>query len=195
MIRRHASFAAPKLDVVRWGFIGLGARGGVDLLASLARARLTRGPWERRRLDDRDEGFATFVRRQAGEAAYEQFYRPYAAKVWGVDPELLSQTCAKQRLSSTAPWRLLWGRDRHQFLVPRGGMAAWIAALVRRATEAGVRPRSLAKRFDVNDLAEIEADAVVHTGHLTDVLTPAQRVAAGLAHRGLQLLWLWLLLL
>ena len=49
---------------------------------------------------------ATFAARVGGPA-YEAFYRPYAEKVWGIDPTELSQTVAKKRLSTTAPWRLV----------------------------------------------------------------------------------------
>ncbi|MBI5610936.1 MAG: FAD-dependent oxidoreductase [Deltaproteobacteria bacterium] len=183
------AFAYPlrPIDLAR----GLGLRGGAAMVAGLATARLTGGDWERQRIatEDADEGFAAFVRGRAGEAAYQAFYRPYAEKVWGLDPAELSQTCAKQRVSSTSPWQLLWGRDRDAFLYPRGGFGAWMTALVAAARQAGVRSGPVGRVHRAN-LGELDADAVLFTGHLADLLTPEQQTAAGLEHRGLALVWL-----
>ena len=57
--------------------------------------------WEVSRMDAQsDQGFESFVRARVGGPAYELFYRPYAVKVWGGDPAMLSQSVAKQRVST-----------------------------------------------------------------------------------------------
>jgi protoporphyrinogen oxidase len=171
---------------------GLGLRGGAELLASLATARLAGRQWEAQRSQtpQNDQGFADFVRSRSGEAAYQSFYRPYAEKVWGLDPAEISQSCAKQRVSSAAPWQLLWGARRGEFLHPQGGFGAWMAGLAQAAVQSGARVTLQQRLLNHVDFASFDADAVIHTGHLADALTPDQRQAAQLEHRGLFLLWL-----
>ncbi len=171
---------------------GLGLRGGGELLGSLVHARLSGRHWERQRAPEpqSDIGFGEFVRSRSGEAAYRAFYRPYADKVWGLDPAELSQSCAKQRVSSSAPWQLLWRPQRGEFLHPRGGFGAWMDGLAQLATQSGARVTLCQLSLQHGDLANLDADAVVHTGHLSAALTPDQQLAAQLDHRGLFLLWL-----
>lgn len=171
---------------------GLGLRGGGELLGSLLAARLRGHRWERQRAPapQSDVGFAEFVRSRSGEAAYQAFYKPYADKVWGLDPAELSQSCAKQRVASSAPWRLLWGAKRGEFLHPRGGFGAWMGGLAQLATDSGARVTLCQLSLQHGDLANLDADAILHTGHLSAALTPDQQQAAQLDHRGLFLLWL-----
>lgn len=171
---------------------GLGLRGGGELLGSLVQARIRGRHWERQRAPDLqgDVGFDEFVRSRSGEAAYQAFYRPYAEKVWGLDPAELSQSCAKQRVASAAPWQLLWGPKRGEFLHPHGGFGAWMGGLAQLATESGAAVCLGQPQLGVDDLGRLNADAIVHTGHLSAALTPEQQRAAQLEHRGLFLLWL-----
>jgi hypothetical protein len=67
------------------------------------------------------------------------------------------------------------------YLYPRGGMAGLAQGLATLAKEAGVRIR-LGRRMTP---ADVDADAVLYSGHLRD-LAPE----AGLRHRGLYLLFL-----
>lgn len=127
-----------------------------------------------------DVGFAQFVIARAGRAAYAAFYRPYAEKVWGIDPGELSQSCAKQRVASAAPWRsVLRGRAKAKFLLPAGGFAQWIAALLAEATALGASLR-LGHSGPLP-----QADAVLDSGHLGEMTTDPH-----LQHAGLQLVWL-----
>ena len=102
--------------------------------------------WEddRREADAQDDGFEDFVVRRVGRSAYGRFYRPYVEKVWGLAPGELSQTVAKQRVSTSAPLdsfkralRRTGSSDRH-FLYPRGGMVALVRRLSTMADELGV---------------------------------------------------------
>lgn len=185
---RHFDYPLQLSDLAR----GLGLRGGAELLASLAKARAAGLRWERQRSPEpqEDQGFASFVQARSGEAAYRSFYEPYAQKVWGLDPGELSQSCAKQRVSAAAPWQLLWGAKRSEFLHPRGGFGAWMAGLAQAAAQSGARVTLPQRPLNHGDFSNLDADTVVHTGHLADLLTPDQRQAAQLEHRGLFLLWL-----
>jgi len=150
----------------------LGVRRGARFALGFVRAPRWRD------LGEGDAGFEQFVVARVGRAAYEAFYLPYARKVWGLDPAELSQSCAKQRVSTAAPWRALAG-GAETYLVPTGGFDAWIAALVARAVRAGARLTLGAADGDA------DADAVVFTGHLG-----ARAQAPELGHRGLALAWL-----
>lgn len=160
-----------------WGLAcGLGLVEGTRFAVGFAAAprwRTTHG--------DDDVGFAAFVRSRVGEAAYAGFYAPYARKVWGLDPAELSQTCAKQRVSAAAPWRLLRRPvERPGFLLPSAGFGALVAALVARCERSGVT-------LDLGQTVQPQADVdrVVYSGHLSDLAPDLD-----LGHRGLHLLWL-----
>lgn len=153
----------------------LGWRAGLRLAAGFVAAPR----WQSRSGADQDVGFAQFVIARAGRAAYEAFYRPYAEKVWGLDPADLSQTCAKQRIAAAAPWQKLRAANtEHQFLLPVGGFSGWISTLHAQAIAAGVSVRT-------NCVAVPDADAILYTGHLGQL---AGEPACD--HRGLQLVWL-----
>ncbi len=162
-----------------WGIArGLGVRQGSRFALSFAVAPR----WRASAADGGDDvGFAAFVRARVGEAAYRGFYAPYARKVWGLDPDQLSQTCAKQRVSAVAPWQLLRRKSvQPGFLLPMGGFGALVDLLVARCRSAGVvlRPGEPGDRSS-------DADAIVYSGHLGDLVPTLD-----LGHRGLQLLWL-----
>lgn len=158
---------------------GLGLADGLRFAADFLRAPR----WQAHGRADTDVGFAQFVQQRAGLAAYTAFYEPYARKVWGLDPAELSQTCAKQRLSTAAPWQALTASaQRQQFWVPRGGFAMFVEQLRSKCVGLGV---SLHVATPVPAAAVQAADAVLDSGHL-------QRHAPGLLcdHKGLHLLWL-----
>jgi hypothetical protein len=146
-----------------------------------------------------DVGFERFVRERVGEAAYRAFYAPYAEKVWGLPPAELSQSIAKKRVSTTAPWQLLQnaaGRvvrrllgaqgevDAGGFLYPVGGTASIVGWLVERLREHGVEIEH-GQRFDV---AAPRRGPTLFAGDLRD-LGPTP-----LSHRGLYLVYLALAL-
>ncbi len=138
--------------------------------------------------DDPDEGFAAFVTARVGEAAYEGFYRPYAEKVWGLDPAELSRTIAKKRVSSARPGQQLLGALLPQrfrgdtYLYPRSGMGSLITSLRDRCEGAGV---TLSYGRQISTPDDVDADAVVHTAPLAGA-----RPDDAPSHRGLYLLFL-----
>jgi glycine/D-amino acid oxidase-like deaminating enzyme len=174
----------------------LGLRAGAALGLGMLRRDRRRAfaGWDRDRAEDADVGFAHFVRRRVGGPAYEAFYRPYAEKVWGLDPEELSQTVAKKRVSTTAPWQLVQsavgraaraiaGRESaslDHFVYPEGGassMIAWLLAELARhgvAVEGGVAFDPRAPRLG----------PALFSGDLPDL------VPTTLEHRGLYLVYL-----
>jgi protoporphyrinogen oxidase len=52
------------------------------------------------RRGDGPDTFASALERGLGRTICQQFYFPYACKVWGIDPELLSVTQAQRRVSA-----------------------------------------------------------------------------------------------
>jgi hypothetical protein len=164
---------------------GLGPRRAMSFAGSWLRRPARLSAWDRERLTDQgDVGFEAFVVARAGRAAYESFYRPYAEKVWGLEPAQVSQSAAKARVSTARPWQqiaaLAGSRSAKTFLYPRRGMASLVKALHSRAVKAGVRllwsnpaPR------------DADADAVLHSGPLRDLCG-----SAATQHRGLYLVFL-----
>ncbi|MSP92502.1 MAG: UDP-galactopyranose mutase [Myxococcales bacterium] len=176
---------------------GLGPRRAFSFAGSLLRRPCAWAAWERdRRLTPGsaafapDVGFAAFVTARVGRAAYEAFYRPYAEKVWGIDPADLSQSVAKARVSSRQPLcqlacALVPSRAA-TYLYPRRGMAGLLAALVARvhAARVGLEWGRPAGR-------DVDADAILHTGPLGVLAaTPAGLPEPGLGHRGVYLVFL-----
>ncbi len=128
-----------------------------------------------------DVGFEDFVLGRAGRAALEAFYAPYARKVWGLEPAQLSQTVARQRVSTQRPWDSLLRGAPQTFHYPRTGMAGLLDGLRARALALGVTPER--RSFSARD---VDGVTTVFTGHLGAL---AQEPA--LCHRGLYLLHLW----
>ncbi len=184
---RHTPYPIDPVGLFR----GLGLRQGAAFAASwLCRPAALAG-WESDRtgMRDGDMGYEAFVVGRVGRSAYEAFYRPYAEKVWGVEPGRLSQTVAKKRLSSSRPLGLLIaaGRrrgSRSRFLYPHAGMGRVADVIAASAREAGAYI-SFGRPWN-GDPATIDADAIVLASPLAG--------AAGLAdlslplHRGLHLL-------
>lgn len=138
--------------------------------------------WEDDRRSHReDEGFESFVRGRVGHAAYECFYKPYAVKVWGGDPNQLSQTVAKQRVSTSSPLPTLLGLARQNFLYPQGGMASLVEYLHSEAKAADVRFH-FSRSFSLSDAS---SDPVLYSGHLPELVSNS-----GLEYKGLYLLHL-----
>lgn len=176
----------------------LGPRASLALCFGLiARGRQRRAfaAWERdRAADDEDVGFERFVRARVGGPAYEAFYRPYAEKVWGLDPAELSQSVAKKRVSTTEPWRLVqsaagraarWALGREAdaidgFVYPAEGASSIIAWLEARLEALGV-PVERGVRFDPG---APRSGPLLFAGDLRDL------VSTPLEHRGLYLVYL-----
>ncbi|TNE46525.1 MAG: UDP-galactopyranose mutase [Deltaproteobacteria bacterium] len=150
--------------------------------------------WEEDRstIQEHDEGFEQFVVERVGQAAYQQFYRPYVEKVWGLPPSQISRTVAKQRVSTSSPWQTVLASFRHDkaksspshFLYPKKGMASLIDRFRLMAEELGVTFR-YGQRFALSDLSSLQGSSVFYSGHLTDCVPDTS-----LSHRGLYLLHL-----
>ncbi len=145
-----------------------------------------------------DQGFERFVRERVGERAYQAFYRPYAEKVWGLDPADLSQTIAKKRVSATRPWALVasaagraarWIAGDHEpgddessraFVYPERGASSIIAWLEAELAREGV-PIERGRPFEPGDR---DRGPVLFAGDLRDL------TSTSLEHRGLYLVYL-----
>jgi protoporphyrinogen oxidase len=147
--------------------------------------------WERDRsqLPEFDDGFENFVVERVGRAAYEQFYRPYVEKVWGLHPSEISRTVAKTRVSTSNPLRTFRraltpkAKTDRTFLYPKDGLGPLIQRLRDHAAELGVTFRDN-QRFDA-DTPRDAYEQILFSGHLGDIAP-----TAGLSHRGLYILHL-----
>lgn len=149
-----------------------------------------------------DKGFEQFVVERVGQSAYERFYRPYVDKVWGEDPADISQSVAKQRVSTSDPLKQILrsiGLEKQTFLYPRSGMAGLTDTLVEQLAEEGVEVQ-YGRRYEVEEHvhgangnganghrsgAPGGHDAVLYSGYLPDLVEESD-----LDHRGLYLLHL-----
>jgi len=140
-----------------------------------------------------DKGFERFVVERVGESAYRRFYRPYVEKVWGEEPSDISQSVAKQRVSTSNPLKSILkslGFEDETFLYPRSGMAGLTETLVEQVRAEGV-DIEYGRRYDPRNHESGEGaapegrDAVVYTGYLPDLVPDSE-----LEHRGLYLLHL-----
>jgi len=140
-----------------------------------------------------DKGFEQFVVERVGESAYRRFYRPYVEKVWGADPDDISQSVAKQRVSTSNPLEAMGkslGLEDETFLYPRRGMAGLTETLTDQVEDEGVEityGRRYAPERDVSDDggAPNGHDAVIFSGYLPDLVPDSD-----LDHNGLYLLHL-----
>ena len=138
--------------------------------------------WEHdRREVEHDEGFESFVMKRVGEAAYQQFYEPYARKVWGIEPGELSQTVAKQRVSTSNPLSSILRPTVKHFLYPKLGMASLISLLRQKLSDLG----GTVRLGESLDLKKQHSEPIIYTGHL-DALAPDFK----LTHRGLYLVYM-----
>lgn len=140
-----------------------------------------------------DKGFEQFIVERVGESAYQRFYRPYVEKVWGQDPDSISQSVAKQRVSTSNPLKSILksiGLEDETFLYPRRGMAGLTESLSVQLAEEGVEiqyGRRYERQRDGNgeSAAPNGHDAVLYSGYLPDLVPDSE-----LDHRGLYLLHL-----
>ncbi|NJD20473.1 MAG: FAD-dependent oxidoreductase, partial [Gemmatimonadetes bacterium] len=97
------------------------------------------------------ETFASVLLRGLGPTVCRDFYFPYARKIWGLEPEEISPTQARRRVSAASLRALLarqlprTGRQsggrapKGTFWYPREGFGAISEALARAAEAAGAR--------------------------------------------------------
>jgi protoporphyrinogen oxidase len=113
---------------------GLGA--GVDMLRRALPTRRSEG-----------ETFESVLRARLGRTISEQFYLPYARKLWGLAPDQISGEQARRRVSAGSFGRMLrkiFGRlpfvpslGYDFYYYPRGGYGQISEAYARGAAEAG----------------------------------------------------------
>jgi protoporphyrinogen oxidase len=149
--------------------------------------------WEdaRQEATSKDKGFEDFIVERVGRSAYERFYRPYVDKVWGEDPAHISQSVAKQRVSTSDPIKSILksiGFEDETFLYPTSGMVGLRDTLCDQADEAGV-DIEYDTYYDpqgdgTGDSAAPEGyDKVLYSGYLPEIVPDSD-----LDHRGLYLL-------
>ena len=101
------------------------------------------GPWRRPRRNTFDE----VVKAGLGPTMWQRFYEPYARKIWGVDPSLLSGEQARRRVSADSPVKMLRRvltaqRDGPAtFFYPRTGFGTVTERIAEAATAAGAEFR------------------------------------------------------
>jgi protoporphyrinogen oxidase len=103
-----------------------------------------------RSADAAEESFASVLRRGLGRTICEEFYFPYARKVWGLAPEEMSPIQARRRVSSGSIGKMLkrllpgggsggGASTRGVFYYPRGGFGQISEALAAGALEHGAK--------------------------------------------------------
>ncbi len=93
------------------------------------------------------ETFASVLEQGLGRTICRDFYFPYARKLWGVEPEELSATQARRRVSAGSPVKMmrkvlmavpgLKPRGSGRFFYPRRGYGQISEAYYKAALEAG----------------------------------------------------------
>jgi protoporphyrinogen oxidase len=97
---------------------------------------------------DADETFASVLARGLGRTICEEFYFPYARKVWGMEPDAMSAIQAKKRVSSASIGKMLkrllpggaargGAGTKGIFYYPRHGYGQICDAIARAAQQAG----------------------------------------------------------
>ena len=101
------------------------------------------GPLRRPRRDSFDE----VVRAGLGPTMWRRFYEPYARKIWGVDPALLSGEQARRRISADSPLKMLQRvlaarrEGPPTFFYPRTGFGTITERIAEAAQAAGAEFR------------------------------------------------------
>ncbi len=94
---------------------------------------------------DREQSYASTLRKGLGSSIYNTVYGPYAEKVWGLDGESLEAEQAHHRVGLTNTWQLVGrlgrGRDLTRsgetFWYPRRGFGQIVEALAEAIVGAG----------------------------------------------------------
>lgn len=168
------------------------------------------------RLQENDD-YESYLIRRAGRRAYQLFYEPYARKVWGGEPSLISTTAVKKRISMLSPTLFLkdmvahyTGRSRNSYYYYfRGGIGRLTDSLARRVEESGgeivvgVKDFSLdiggnvrTCRFEADSPAEVEFETLITTIPLDELLMKIDppedvlRLVRSIRWRGLRLVFL-----
>jgi len=125
-------------------FRGIGLLESALCGLSLVRYRLGSSLRGEGRIRENDN-YESYLVRRAGKRAYQLFYEPYARKVWGGEPSLISTTAVKKRISMLSPTLFLKdmiahyaGRSPSQYYYYlRGGISRLPESLARQVNESG----------------------------------------------------------
>jgi protoporphyrinogen oxidase len=97
--------------------------------------------------NDRPASFASILERGLGRTICQEFYFPYAKKIWGLPPEELSPIQAHRRVSAGSIGKMLKNvfidgirssGAKRCFFYPRGGFGQIARAMATEACKAGV---------------------------------------------------------
>ncbi len=199
---RWVAFPLKAGDLVAHLPRGFAARAALDTVLAPARR-------------PRRDTFAEVVRAGLGPTIADEFYRPYAAKLWGVDADELAGELARRRVSASSPVelarRLVRGSrpEGRRFLYPRRGFGQIADRLAEAAVDAGAEVRLgeevTGLRLSANGVevglaggAAVGADRLWSTAPLPELARlanpappPEVLAAAGrLEHRALALVYL-----
>jgi protoporphyrinogen oxidase len=124
----------------------------VELALSYSPASLTvaAGSWVSARVRRRRRGMDTFedvLTHKFGRRLFEDFYSPYARKLWGLEPRKIAAVAAEQRAQRLSLARVLGDVRRwvtssaapHTFLYPAGGFAQVARRLEEHVEQRGVK--------------------------------------------------------
>ena len=197
-------------------FRGLGLLESALCAVSLIRYRLI----SRLRRDSRireNDNYESYLVRRAGQRAYRLFYEPYARKVWGGEPSLISTTAVKKRISMLSPTLFLkemiahyTGRSKNNYYYYlKGGISGLVESLAQRVRENGgeivtgvddfsltIQPGLKACRFRADLPGTVKFDTLITTIPLDELLiklTPTEHVLQQIKNikwRGLRLVFL-----
>lgn len=135
----------------------------------------------------RDATFADYVSTGLGRVMGEEFYFPYARKIWGVEPDELSGVQARRRISADSAARLvrkviappgLASGKPGRFYYPAGGFGRISEVLADAAVDSGaelslgrsvatVRPSADGVTVGTDDGGQVQAATVLSTLPLT----------------------------
>ncbi len=117
------------------------------------------------------ETFASVMQKGLGRTICEEFYFPYARKIWGLDPELISPTQAQRRVSNSSLYKMvkkavsvlpgLKSKESGIYYYPRNGFGEISQAYCRSAVSMGVNI-SLGSRVKAVHMNEDRGAAVVY---------------------------------
>ena len=124
---------------------------GPRFLARIGRDVVTK-PFRRSPAPGAAETFASVLARNLGPTICEDFYFPYARKIWGLPPEQLSAEQARRRVAAGSISKLvrkvlsavpgLKPPGAGRFFYPRGGFGSITEAYARAARKAGAEIRT-----------------------------------------------------
>jgi len=96
-------------------------------------------------LDNSGDTFEDEVRSRLGKTVSDEFYSPYAEKLWGIHPSKIDGELARRRVSASSPLAILQRLIRsstptgRSFLYPRKGYGQIVEALADALVNAGGR--------------------------------------------------------